>query len=32
MYGYIRTNEPELKVKELAVYRSAYCGPLRFAC
>lgn len=26
MYGYIRTNEPELKVKELAVYRSAYCG------
>ncbi|GAB6160395.1 DUF5685 family protein [Howardella ureilytica] len=26
MYGYIRINEPELKVKELSVYRGAYCG------
>lgn len=26
MYGYIRINEPELKVKELSAYRGAYCG------
>lgn len=26
MYGYIRINEPELKVKELSVYRGSYCG------
>ena len=29
MFGYIRVSEPELKVRELSLYRACYCGLCR---
>ena len=29
MFGYIRVNKPELKVKEFEIYNAVYCGLCR---
>ena len=29
MFGYVRLNEPELKIKDFRAFRSVYCGVCR---